>query len=196
MEEHEGAADTNLAGVIYILVPMGALDAQNLGIEIYGDIGRRGGCRFYPDPGARFVVPDFQRFGDVDVFSGNALVLDAVSRDGFDIETGAAVQDGHFYIVQFNDGIVNAQAREGAHQVLDGDHHGLIVGDGGAAGRIGDILRDGLDDRLGTEVRAAEYDACIGRGRHHLHVRIGAGMEAFSLEIAGLFEGMLIFCHS
>ena len=175
---------------------MGALDAQNLGIEIHGDIGRRGGCRFYPDPGARFVIADFQRFGNVDVLSGNALVLDAVLDDGFDVETGAAVQDGYFDIVQFNDGIVNSQAREGTHQVLDGNHHGLVVGDGGAAGCIGYILRDGLDDGFAAKIRAAEYNARIGRGRHHLHVRIGAGVEAFSLEIAGLFEGMLILCHS
>ena len=159
VEEAEGAADADFMGIVHGLVPMGGLDAEDAGAEIHGDVRGGGVGRFDPDPGAGLAVPDLQGLGNVDIDAGLALVHEAVGQEGLHIGARAAVQDGDLAVVQLDEGVVHAEAGEGRHDVLDGDRLGPAAGDGGAAGGVGDIFGEGLDDRAAGKVRAAELDA-------------------------------------
>ena len=163
---------------------------------ISGDVRGGGVGRFDPDPGARFPVPDFQGLGNVEIDAGFALVHEAVGQERFHIGARAAVQDGDLAVVQLNQGVVDAEAGEGRHDVLDGDRLGPVPGNGGAAGGVGDIFGEGFDDRAAGEVRPAEPDAMTRRGRRNGHVGISPCVKAFSLEPVGLPERMLVAVHT
>ena len=195
VEKTEGAADADLAGIVYGLVPMGRLDAEDAGTEVHRDIRGRGVGRFDPDPGAGLAVPDFQALGNVDINAGSALVHQAVAQERLHIGPRAAVQDGDFAVVQLDEGIVHAEAGKGRHDVLDGDRLSAIPGNGGAAGGIGDILGNGVDDRGSGKVRPAEPDSVVNGRRHQFHMRIGAGMESLAFEKISIPEGMLVTMH-
>ena len=70
--------------------------------------------------------------------------------------------------------------------MFDGDRDGFVTGNGGAAGRVGDILGQRLDDRLVAEVRPAEPDSLIDAGRHQFHMGISPRVETLPFEIIKL----------
>ncbi len=185
--EAEGAAGSNLAGIIRLLVPMGLLDAQHRGVEIHGNMGRRGIGRLYLHPGARARVAHFDGEGEGDVLAGDPLVFQPIGLKSLYIGFCTAVEDGHFLVVQFNAGVVHAQAREGTHNVLDSHGLGLSTTDGGAAGGVGHVLGQGLYLRLTLQVYPVEPDAKAGRGRHDLHMGIRSCMQSLSFKEVRIF---------
>ena len=196
VEEAEGTADTDFAGIVHGFVPMGGLDAEDAGTEVHGDVCGRDIGRFDAHPGSRLAVPDFQGLGDVDIDAGNPQVHETVLTEGLHVRAGAAVQDGNFHIIQFDERVVHAHTREGRHDVLDGDRLGLTRRNRGAAGGGGDILGKGIDLGSTGEVRTAELDAVSGRGRRYGHVGISPCVKAFPLEPVRLDERMLVAIHS
>ena len=196
VEEAEGAADADFTGIVHGFVPMGGLDAEDAGTEVHGDVRGRGVGRHDPDPGARLFIPDFQRLGDVDIDAGLALVHETVGQERFHIGSRTAVQDGNLAVVQFDEGVVHAEAGKGRHDMLDGDRLGPVLGTGGAAGCVRVILGEGFDHRTAGEVRAADLDAVPCGGRRNGHVGISPCVKAFSLEPVGLVERMLVAVHT
>ena len=195
VEEAEGPAYADLPRIVHGFVPTGLLDAQDPGIEIRRHFGGRGVGRFDAYPGAALFIPDLQRVRDVDVFARNALVLETVLEEGIDVRFRAAVQDGHFLVVQFDEGIVHAQAREGGHDMFDGDRLRFSAGYGGAAGGACDVFCEGIHDRRRRKVGTAEPDSVSGGGRHHFHMGIRPRMEAFPFEEVAIPERMLVLSH-
>ena len=79
----------------------------------------------------------------------------------FDEGLPAAVEDGHFQVVDFDVRVVDAQAVEGAEQMFGGgDQHALAHQAGGVAD-AGDVAPAGGDGEI-VEIGAAENDSGAG----------------------------------
>ena len=118
MEKHERPADTDFICIIYAIGPACLLDAEHAGIEIDGNFIRRRLRGLDPDPGSGFLIFDLNRFGEGENLPGNALVCESVFPEGFYIVAGASVEDRYFCVIYFYEGVVDAHARQGGHQVL------------------------------------------------------------------------------
>ena len=90
---------------------------------------------------------------------------------------GATIEDGHFRAVDLDVGIVDAEAGEAGHQVLDGRNGGaaLVAQHGGEVAALHGTAAgaDGLG-RVGT----MKNDAGIGRSRSQAQPRHLSGMYA------------------
>ncbi len=118
---------------------------------------------------------------DADGFDGGIELGGSGCGELLDKGEGGAIEDGDFGCIGFDDGVGDAQADEGAHEVFDGgDALGLVadacasrvfVGEGlvnGAAGDVVDVCRDGVffeceDDAGGVVLRGVVWfdgDGC------------------------------------
>ena len=122
---------------------------------------------------------DRYRLANPQITLAAARLADAGGADQIDKGLAAAVEDGHFEIIDFDEGVVDAHAVEGAEQVLGGgDQHALAH----QAGGIADLLHvaptggDGEAFKIGAD----ENDTGGGRGREDANADRNAGMEADS----------------
>src|SRR5580704_2811442 len=93
--------------------------------------------------------------------AGTALLADASLLNEFHERAGAAVEDGQFQVVEFDQGVVDASADKGGEQVLGGgDQHALFHQAGGITD-AGDVAADGFDVEA-VEIGAAEDDSGAG----------------------------------
>jgi hypothetical protein len=85
---------------------------------------------------------------------------------------GAAVHDGNFRAVQFDNGIIDAATGQRRHQMFDGaDGAVVIIADHGAETRIDDgIEARGNVARAILQIDAPKQNACIGFGGDQGHI--------------------------
>ncbi len=133
---------------------------------------------------------DFDGLEDADVLSLAALTLEAVGEDGGDVREGAAVEDGDFEVVDFDDDVVDAEADECGEEVLGGLDEDALAHEGGGVGDTGDIATRRGDFEV-VEVRAAEDDAGAGGRGDEAHGDPGARVEADPLEVQRCLDGLL-----
>ena len=110
---------------------------------------------------------------------------DADLVDRVDERGGAAVHDRHFGAVDLDEDVVDAEAAQGRHQVLDRrDGAAHAVADDGAERGGDDGAVMGVDDALAAagETGAEEDDAVIGFGWVEGDLDRLAGMDADPLE--------------
>jgi hypothetical protein len=97
----------------------------------------------------------------------------------FDKGTRAAIENGQFQIVQFDDGIVDADPGKRREQVLGGgDEHALLHQTGGVAD-AGYVASAGFDGKT-VEVRAMKNDSGSRRRGQDAQANRGAAVETLS----------------
>ena len=100
---------------------------------------------------------------DAEISARFALLPDAGLLNHLDKGTGASIQNGQLQIVQFDDGVVDADAGKRREQVLGGgDEHALLHQAGGVTD-AGYVASAGFDSEA-VEVGAVEDDSRSGRG--------------------------------
>src|SRR6185312_48313 len=103
---------------------------------------------------------------------GRALLLDPGGLQKKYERSGAAIHDRDFHRAQLDDGVVDAQSREGGQQMLHRRHACVALAQSRAQGRLTDILRARPDvDNLG-QICPPEYDSGVrlGRSKGHQHL--------------------------
>ena len=196
VEEDERPARGDLGGVVHGWIPGGLLDAEDAGAEVDGDFIRAGVGRLEAHEGARCRVGDLHRMVQGEHLPGSVLLLQPRAGESLGIVAGAAVQDRDFQIVHLDEGVVHAQARQGGHQVLHRRDGSLPFGKGRAPGRGRDIVGNGMDEGVFSQVGAAENDSRPRAGRFQRHMRVLSGMEAFPLKAAFSAQcPLLAQCH-
>ncbi len=105
--------------------------------------------------------------------------------------TGRAVHDRHFRRGQVDVGVVDAQAGQRRHQVLDRLDLGRAAAQAGAQHGLGDQVgaRGYFDHRV--EIDAAEHDAGIHRGRAQGEEHLLAAVQAHAGGADHVLEGAL-----
>ena len=110
---------------------------------------------------------------------------------GLNVGQCAAVQNGQFQVVQFDDHVVDAHADEGGEQMFGGGDKNALAHQAGGVADLGHVAADGWNLKV-VEVGAAEDDARSGRGGQQTHGDRCAGMEPharkFNLSGDGLFQ--------
>ena len=93
------------------------------------------------------------------------LFHNAGALDQFHVGSGGTVPDGRFVGVHFNDGVVNAHAREGGKNVFHGVYlDGAFRQAGGALHGL-HLLHVRVDEGLVRNIHPAEFNAEVGGGR-------------------------------
>ena len=138
------------------------------------------------------AVLDLDALLDAHEALGRVLFLDAGRLQQEHEGTRAAVHDRHFACAQFDDEVVDAEARQRRHQVLDRRDRAAFDGQAGAERGLADVSGLGRDvDRL-VEVGAAENDARIRRRRAQHHQHFLAGVQAHAGGANRILEGALL----
>ena len=96
---------------------------------------------------------------------GRRLLFDASRLDQEHEGTRAAVHDRHFTGAQFDKDVVDPQAREGRHQMLDRRHLDVTLRKGSTKCGVGHQVGVRRDLHLGGEIGTNEDDAGIDRCR-------------------------------
>ncbi len=133
---------------------------------------------------------DFDGFEDADVLTLAALALEAGGEDGGDVGQGAAVEDGDFEVVDFDDKVIDAEADKGREEVLDGLDENALAHEGGGVGDACDVAAGGWDLEV-VEIGAAEDDAGACGGGDEAHLNGCAGVKADAVKAEGLVDGVL-----
>ena len=138
------------------------------------------------DSGIVFLRTDVQGDGRIEARAGNvsSTRLSTVIRNA----SGATVST-----VELDQDVVDAEAIEGGHQVLDGgDRDALGVPDHRGEPGVGDVVGPGRDPAVALYVRAKEYDARVGRRRQDRRTHAPPGVQAHAREHGGSGEGVLL----
>ena len=136
------------------------------------------------------VLADFDGLEDAEVFALAALAFEAGGEDGGDVGEGAAVEDGDFEVIDFDDDVIDAEADESRQEMLGSLNEDALAHERGGVGDACDVAA-GCGDLEIVEVRAAEDDAGAGRGRDEAHGDVCAGVEAYPVEVEGGGNGVL-----
>ena len=128
---------------------------------------------------------------DADELLGRALLLDPGGLDQEHEGSGAAVHDRHFGRAHIDVGIVDAETREGGHQVLHGRDLLTILRQGGAESGVGHIQRLGGNADLRLEVGAHEHNARVHRRGAKRQVDLLAGVQSHARGADDILEGTL-----
>jgi hypothetical protein len=112
--------------------------------------------------------------------AADALGLDAGAADQEHPRGRAAVQHGELGRIDLDHGVVDSEAAQRGHQVLDrADRDAVLVGDDGAEAGIDDRIparRDG--GALGRDVGPHDHDPGVGGSRAKLQRDLGAAVKA------------------
>ena len=119
---------------------------------------------------------------DAEVLAFAALALEAGSEDGFDVGQGAAVEDGHFEVVDFDDDVIDAKADERGKQVLRGGDEDALAHEAGGVGDFGDVAAGGRDFKV-VEVGTAEDDAGSGGRGDETQYHFSARVQTYATEV-------------
>lgn len=125
---------------------------------------------------------DLDGLEDADVLTLAALALEARGEDGGDVGEGAAVEDGDFEIVDFDDDVVDAEADEGGEKVLGGLDEDALAHEGGGVGDARDIATRCGDFEV-VQVRAAEDNAGASGCGDEAHGNGGAGVQTHTVKV-------------
>lgn len=112
--------------------------------------------------GAVFVFQEDGLVGFEDGARGVELG-DTGFLDELDEGVGAAVADGGFVGVHFDNGVVHAHAGEGGEDVFDGMDFGGPLDDGGCAFDLTNVRSEGVEERFVRKIPTAKFIAVIGR---------------------------------
>src|SRR6266404_1143278 len=115
------------------------------------------------------AVFDLQALENAREALGSLLLLDARRLQEEHKGPCAAVHDGDFTGAHLDQGIVDAQPRQGGQEMLDGGHLDITFVQGRAHHGVADILGMRLDVDCVVQVRAAEDDAGVRQRRPQGH---------------------------
>jgi len=104
---------------------------------------------------------------------------------------GAAVHYGNFGGIEFDFGIVDAEAVQGGEQMFSGGYHRFTLADGGGESGIYDLVHTGFDGRTPGDVDTAELEARVFRGGLDSEVDRSAGVQTYAAAADRLFDGIL-----
>ena len=138
------------------------------------------------------AVLDLDALLDAHELLRRVLLFDAGGLQQEHERARAAVHDRHFAGAQFDDHVVDAEARKRRHQVLDRRDLGAVPHQGGAQRRLAHVLGARGDVHRFVEVGAPERDAAVGgrRAQHHQHLL--AGVQAHAGGADRVLEGSLL----
>jgi len=137
------------------------------------------------------AVADLDRRDDAEVALRRGLLDDARALQQEHERTGAAVHDRDLRTGDVDVQVVDAEARERAHQVLDGRDGRRAFPQRRRQPRVAD-LRGRRRDRDGRgEIRAMEDDARLRRRRAQHEFDAGAGVQPDAGRARGGLEGAL-----
>lgn len=125
------------------------------------------------------------RLGELDVAALGIESGDARLADLLDPWECAAVEDRHLGAVEFDNGIVDMEAMEGRHEMLESGDLGAILGKHSAASTIIAIDSEGRDGDLRAHISADYDDAGISLGRLYLAADHETGMKSTASQCEG-----------
>src|SRR5512143_377429 len=138
------------------------------------------------------AVAHLDRLRDAHVLLRRILLDDAGGLQQEHEGRRGAVHDGNLGAGQIDQQVVDAEAGEGRHQVLDGRHLGGAGLEHRAQPGVGDQIRVGLDFGGRDEIHPPEHDAGIGTRRAQGHLDLDAGMQADAGRLDRRFESALL----
>ncbi len=168
------------------------LAADRRAFEIDLDLEARAVIGLEFGPGGAAV--DANRLDDADIAALDVERLDAGLVDGFDEGGGAAVEDRHFVAVDLDDEIVDAEAEQRGHDMLD--RADMMAG--GIAKRGAEVGGADFGDqradfaRLAAGVDMMEDDAGVGIGREESDGNRLAAVDAEPSQRHARFDCCLI----
>ena len=111
--------------------------------------------------------------------------------DEFDKRQSAAVENGEFKVVQFHDGVVDAQADKSREQVLGGGNEHAFFHQAGGVADAGHVAADGFDFKT-IEIDALKNNSRSGRGGKNAHADAGAAVESYATAFYGRADCLLL----
>ena len=191
VQEHEGAAGSDLARIIVVGIERGVLVADDLRVVV--DVYRYRedviGVEYYGDALFGYGVDHF--LGHLVVFAFGVLLDKTRFDDLFCILSCGTVHDRGFRSIDVYQGVVDPECPECRHDMLNGADTCRSAGDGRAARGVGDELAQCRYRRLAFKVGAAEHDAEARFGGIDRHVDGKTRVQALSRECYGRFECVL-----
>ena len=167
VEEHEGAAGSDAGRIFREVVYVGFLASDDAVGEVYHAVYGEMVAGFYIIDRACRLEFKVQGFWDGIVFARRGHGAHSHAHKFQHPGTRGAVDDGYLAAVEFHEGVVDAHAVEGGHEVLDGGDGLASAAEGGASRGGAHITGQGLlGDDVGA-VGAAEGDAEVFEGRFH-----------------------------
>jgi len=137
------------------------------------------------------AIAHLDRLADPEEALRRALLLDPGALQQVDERARAAVQDRNLGTGEVDIQIVDPEARQRRHQVLDRRNLRAAALERAAQPRVGDRARIGADvDRL-CQVDAAEHDAGVGRRGTQREIDLLAGVQAYACRADQVLEGAL-----
>ena len=139
----------------------------------------------------------FKRYGclDHEINTGGVLFDNSGPADGFAENTGGAVHDGGFIIIEFGHGIVDAKTRQTCHDMFNGGHDASVFPDDGGKARIHNPAEMRPDIGLCRKIHPPELDAGIGRCGPDGQVDLFPRVNARSGKMNRSGQGALHVCH-
>ena len=144
------------------------------------------------ETGDLVAVAHFHGLEDADEALGRVLFDDAGRLQQEHEGAGGTVHDRHFGRRQFDVEIVDAQARQRGHQVLDGHRLGALAGQTGAEHGLGHQVGAGGDLDDGIQIDATEHDAGIDRCRAQGQEDLVATVQAHAGGADHVLQGALL----
>jgi len=128
---------------------------------------------------------------DAEVLALAALALEAGAENSFYVGQGAAIEDGDFEVVDFDDNVVDAEADEGGEQVLGGRDEDALAHERGGVGDFRDVAACCRNLEV-VQVCAAEHDAgasgCRDEAEGDFCARVQPDAREVERGLDGVFE--------
>ena len=124
------------------------------------------------------AVANLDGLGDANKLLGGTLLLYACGLNQKDERRRRAIEDGHFRRIQVDPGVVDAEAGECRHQVLDGANLDPRLFQARTHARIADHEGGGGNIDRFRQIGTPEDDPAVRRSRAESHVDLDAPMQA------------------
>ena len=150
------------------------------------------GVKARPFKALAFAFTHFHGLLDADKFLGSVLQLNASTLQQEHERGRRSVQNRHFFGGDIYVQVINTQAVQGRHQVLDGVHLGIAHTNGGRHARVHNRLgMDGHIHRL-WQVHATKHNARIRLRRAQCHLDTLAAVQAHAHGTGDGLDGTLL----
>ena len=142
--------------------------------------------------GNKFIaLAHFELAKNLHVLSRAALLADTGLVDEINEGLGAAVKDGELKVVEFHEGIVDAEPGECGKQVFGGGDQNTFFHQAGGVADAGDVAAGGFNLKA-VQISAAEDDTGARRRRQNAHVDFRAAVQSYSTACDGRADCLLL----